>query len=146
MSELILIQTAQWTNENSSPPLPGSFIPNYYLDQMQTYIRDLSKHVGEEVTLKGWLYNLRSSGKLMFPQLRDGTGIVQCVVAKNSVSPEIWEALRPLGQESSLIVTGRVREDSRAPGGFEIDVSDAQVVQSAHDFPITPKEHGPEFL
>src|ERR1700693_3550911 len=99
----------------------------------QTYIKDLSKHVGEEVTLKGWLYNLRSSGKLMFPQLRDGTGIVQCVVAKNSVTTEIWDALRPLGQESSLIVTGRVREDSRAPGGFEIDVSDAQVVQSAHD-------------
>jgi asparaginyl-tRNA synthetase len=113
---------------------------------MQTYIKDLSKHVGEEVTLKGWLYNLRSSGKLMFPQLRDGTGIVQGVVAKNSVSPEIWDALRPLGQESALIVTGRVREDSRAPGGFEIDISDAQVVQNAHDFPITPKEHGPEFL
>src|SRR6202171_5490467 len=113
---------------------------------MQTYIKDLSKHVGEEVTLKGWLYNLRSSGKLMFPQLRDGTGIVQGVVAKSSVSSEIWDALRPLGQESALIVTGRVREDSRAPGGFEIDVSDAQVVQSAHDFPITPKEHGPEFL
>ena len=112
----------------------------------QTYIKDLSKHVGEEVTLKGWLYNLRSSGKLMFPQLRDGTGIVQCVVAKNSVSPELWDALKPLGQESALIVTGSVREDSRAPGGFEIDVTDAQVVQSAHDFPITPKEHGPEFL
>ena len=100
----------------------------------------------EEVTLKGWLYNLRSSGKLMFPQLRDGTGIVQCVVARNSVTPELWEALKPLGQESALIVTGRVREDARAPGGFEIDVSDAQVVQNAHDFPITPKEHGPEFL
>src|SRR5947199_2814529 len=89
---------------------------------------------------------MRSSGKLVFPQLRDGTGIVQCVVAKNSVSPEIWEALKPLGQESALIVTGRVREDARAPGGVEIDVSDAQVVQNAHDFPITPKEHGTEFL
>jgi asparaginyl-tRNA synthetase len=113
---------------------------------MQTYIRDLSKHIGEEVTLKGWLYNLRSSGKLMFPQMRDGTGIVQGVVARNSVSPELWDALKPLGQESALIVTGRVREDSRAPSGVEIDVSDAQVVQNAHDFPITPKEHGPEFL
>src|ERR1700694_4347395 len=112
----------------------------------QTYIRDLSQHIGEEVTLKGWLYNRRSSGKLMFPQLRDGTGIVQCVVAKNSVSPEIWEALKPLGQESALIVTGLVREDSRAPGGFELDVTDAEVVQNARDFPITPKEHGPEFL
>jgi asparaginyl-tRNA synthetase len=113
---------------------------------MQTYIKDLSKHAGAEVTLKGWLYNMRSSGKLLFPQLRDGSGIVQCVVAKNAVSPEIWEALKPLGQESSLIVTGTVREDSRAPGGFEIDVSNAEVLQNAHDFPITPKEHGPEFL
>jgi len=109
----------------------------------QTYISDLSKHIGDEVTLKGWLYNMRSSGKLMFPQLRDGTGIVQCVVVKNSVSPEIWDALKPLGQESALTITGRVREDSRAPDGFELDVSDAQVIQDAHDYPITPKEHGP---
>src|SRR3954464_15860492 len=108
---------------------------------MQTYITDLSKHVGEEVTLKGWLYNLRSSGKLLFPQLRDGTGIVQCVVAKNAVAAEVWDALKPLGQESSLIVTGTVREDSRAPGGFEIDVVNAEVLQNAHEFPITPKEH-----
>ena len=113
---------------------------------MQTYITDLSKHVGEEVTLKGWLYNMRSSGKLLFPQLRDGTGIVQCVVAKNAVAPEVWDALKPLGQESSLIVNGKVREDSRAPGGFEIDVTTAEVLQNAHDFPISPKEHGPEFL
>ena len=113
---------------------------------MQTYIRDLSGHIGEEVTLKGWLYNMRSSGKLMFPQLRDGTGIVQGVVARNSVTPEIWEALKPLGQESALIITGRVREDSRAPGGVELDVSDAQVIQNAHDYPITLKEHGTEFL
>src|SRR6476469_9826608 len=113
---------------------------------MQTYITDLSKHVGEEVTLKGWLYNLRSSGKLLFPQLRDGTGIAQCVVARNAVAPEVWDALKPLGQESSLIVNGKVREDSRAPGGFEIDVTAAEVLQNAHDFPISPKEHGPEFL
>ena len=112
----------------------------------QVYIKDLSKHVGAEVILKGWLYNMRSSGKLLFPQLRDGTGIVQCVVAKNAVAPEIWDALKPLGQESSLIVTGTVREDSRAPGGFEIDVTNAEVLQNAHEFPITPKEHGPEFL
>ncbi|PYS58010.1 MAG: asparagine--tRNA ligase [Acidobacteria bacterium] len=112
----------------------------------QIYITELSQHVGEEVTLKGWLYNMRSSGKLLFPQLRDGTGIVQCVVAKNSVTPEVWEALKPLGQESSLVVTGRVREDSRAPGGVEIDVRDAQILQNAHDYPITPKEHGTEFL
>src|SRR5436190_6024241 len=113
---------------------------------MQTYITDLSKHVGEEVTLKGWLYNMRSSGKLLFPQLRDGTGIAQCVVAKNAVAPEIWDALKPLGQESSLIVMGTVREDARAPGGVEVDMANAEVLQNAHDFPITPKEHGPEFL
>src|SRR5438876_5568286 len=112
----------------------------------QIYITELARHVGEEVTLKGWLYNMRSSGKLLFPQLRDGAGIVQCVVAKNSVTLEVWEALKPLGQESSLVVTGSVREDSRAPGGVEIDVRDAQVLQNAHDYPITLKEHGTEFL
>src|SRR5262245_31925488 len=112
----------------------------------QTYINELGKHVGADVVLKGWLYNLRSSGKLMFPQLRDGTGVVQAVVAKNSVSPEVWDTLKGLGQESSLIIIGRVREDARAPGGVEIDVSDAQLLQNAHDYPITPKEHGAEFL
>src|SRR5436305_240524 len=89
---------------------------------------------------------MRSSGKLLFPQLRDGTGIVQGVVAKNAVPEELWEALKPLGQESSLIITGTVREDARAPGGVEVDIANAEVLQNAHDFPITPKEHGPEFL
>jgi len=112
----------------------------------QTLISELSAHVGDEVTLKGWLYNMRSSGKLLFPQLRDGSGIAQCVVARNSVAPEVWDALKPLGQESALVVTGRVREDARAPGGVEIDVSGAYVLQNAHDYPITPKEHGTEFL
>jgi asparaginyl-tRNA synthetase len=112
----------------------------------QTYINQLSEHVGEEVTLKGWLYNLRSSGKLLFPQLRDGTGIVQCVVFKKAVPPEVWDALNGLGQESSLIVNGTVRADERAPGGFEIDVTSAEVVSVAHDYPITHKEHGTEFL
>src|SRR5260370_2405394 len=82
---------------------------------MQTYINNLSKHIGEEVTLKGWLYNLRSSGKLMFPQLRDGTGVVQCVVTKNSVSPEIWDSLKPLDQDSALIVTATLPEASLSP-------------------------------
>src|SRR5258705_10912848 len=82
----------------------------------------------------------------MFPQMRDGTGIVQGVVVKASVPPELWDALKPLGQESALIVTGLVREDSRAPGGVEIAVTGTEVVQNAHDFRITPKEHGPEFL
>lgn len=112
----------------------------------QTYINQLSQYDGKEVTLKGWLYNLRSSGKILFPQLRDGTGIVQCVVLKNSVTPETWEALKALGQESSLVIRGKVRADSRAPSGYEIDVSSAEVLQQVHDYPITPKEHGTEFL
>lgn len=110
------------------------------------YISQLARHVGEEVTLKGWLYNMRSSGKILFPQLRDGTGVVQCVVLKNAVQPELFEALKGLGQESALVVRGKVREDSRAPGGYEIDISEAEVVQEVHDYPITPKEHGTEFL
>lgn len=112
----------------------------------QTYINQLSQHVGEEVTLKGWLYNLRSSGKLLFPQLRDGTGIVQCVVFKKTVAPEVWEALKSLGQESALVVRGTVRADERAPGGFELDVTAAEIVSVAHDYPISLKEHGTEFL
>lgn len=112
----------------------------------QIYIAQLSQHVGETVVLKGWLYNLRSSGKILFPQLRDGTGVVQCVALKNSITPETWEALKALGQESALTITGTVRADERAPGGFEVDVVSAEVFQDVHDYPITPKEHGTEFL
>lgn len=112
----------------------------------QTSISQLSRHVGEEVVLKGWLYNMRSSGKILFPQLRDGTGVVQCVVLKNSVTPEIWESLKGLGQESALSIRGTVRADARAPGGYEIDVVDAEIFQPVQDYPITPKEHGTEFL
>ncbi|MCA1618895.1 MAG: asparagine--tRNA ligase [Acidobacteria bacterium] len=112
----------------------------------QVYINQLSRHAGEEVTVRGWLYNTRSSGKLMFPQLRDGTGVVQCVVFKKAVAPEVWDALNHLGQESAVTVRGTVRADERAPGGFEIDVADAEVLQRAENYPITPKEHGTEFL
>jgi len=112
----------------------------------QTYINQLAKYVGEEITIKGWLYNMRSSGKILFPQLRDGTGIVQCVVLKNAIQPDVWEALKGLGQESAVVVRGKVREDARAPGGHELDVSAAEVVHDVHDYPITPKEHGPDFL
>ena len=113
---------------------------------LHTYINQLAEHVGKEVTLKGWLYRLRSSGKIIFPQLRDGTGVVQCVALKNAVAPEIWESLKGLGQESALTITGSVREDSRAPGGYEIDLVSAEVINEVHDYPITPKEHGTEFL
>jgi asparaginyl-tRNA synthetase len=112
----------------------------------QTYINELSKHAGGEVELRGWLYNMRSGGKLLFPQLRDGTGVAQCVVFKKAVSEAVWDALKGLGQESSLIVRGKVRADERAPGGYEIDVTDAEVVQAVEGYPITPKEHGTEFL
>ena len=112
----------------------------------RTSINKLADHVGREVTINGWLYNLRSSGKILFPQLRDGTGVVQCVALKNSIAPEVWDALKGLGQESALSIRGTVREDSRAPGGFEIDLLHAEVLNEVHDYPITPKEHGTEFL
>ena len=112
-------------------------------------IANIGKYDGQEVTLRGWLYNIRESGKLLFPQFRDGTGVIQGVVFKKDVPPETFERVKSLTQESSVIVTGRVRADSRAPSGFELQVSDVQVVQlvSLEDpFPITPKEHGVDFL
>ncbi|MCI0485443.1 MAG: asparagine--tRNA ligase [Blastocatellia bacterium] len=112
----------------------------------QTYIRDVSEHVGEEITIKGWLYNQRSSGKLIFPQIRDGSGIIQGVVFKKNVPERVWTDFEGLTQESSIIVRGRVRADERAPGGYELDVSDVEVLQTAEAYPITPKEHGVEFL
>ncbi|MCB1024244.1 MAG: asparagine--tRNA ligase [Acidobacteria bacterium] len=112
----------------------------------QTYINELQEKIGEEVTLKGWLYNSRSSGKLVFAQLRDGTGIVQCVIFKGNVSDDLFDEAKSLGQESSIIIHGAVKEDARSPIGVEIDVTDLQVVQNAKDYPITPKEHGTEFL
>jgi len=112
-------------------------------------IANIGKYDGQEVTLRGWLYNIRESGKLLFPQFRDGTGVIQGVVFKKDVSPEIFDRVKNLTQESSVIVTGRVRADSRAPSGYELQVSDVQVVQLVgldDPFPITPKEHGVDFL
>ncbi|MHC4660231.1 MAG: asparagine--tRNA ligase [Planctomycetota bacterium] len=109
-------------------------------------INKLSKHVGAEVTLKGWLYNKRHKGKLQFILLRDGSGIVQCVAFKDNVGDELFGRLDRLSQESSLEITGTVREDKRAPGGYEIDVSGAKIIQEAEEYPITPKEHGTDFL
>lgn len=110
------------------------------------YVEDLSKYVGEEVTLQGWLYNKRSSGKIKFPILRDGTGIVQGVVVKANVSEEVFNAVDQLTQESSFLMKGKVRKEDRAPGGYELDVTDIQIISIAHEYPITPKEHGVEFL
>ena len=112
-------------------------------------IATLGQHEGQSVTLRGWLYNLRESGKLLFPIFRDGTGTVQGVAHVKSVSPEVFEALKGLTQESSVIVTGKVRADKRAPGGFELDVEDVQVIQRVPEsdpYPITLKEHGVDFL
>ncbi|MDP3580576.1 MAG: OB-fold nucleic acid binding domain-containing protein, partial [Ignavibacteria bacterium] len=110
------------------------------------YIKDLKNHVGEEVTLKGWLYNKRSSGKLKFLILRDGSGYVQCVVFKGNVSEELFEAAEKLTQESSFEVKGKVKAEPRSVGGFELDVIDLKTISIAHEYPITPKEHGIEFL
>ena len=111
----------------------------------QIYIDQLKSHIGEDVTLKGWLYNSRSSGKLVFLQLRDGTGIVQCVVFKGN-NESVFDEAKLIGQESSIIVTGTVKADERSAIGVEIDVKSIQVLQNVHDYPITPKEHGTEFL
>ena len=112
-------------------------------------ISDIGQHEGQTVTIRGWLYNLRESGKLLFPQFRDGSGLIQGVVPKNAVAPEVFDAIKDLTQESSVIVEGKVRADKRAPGGYELDVSGIQVVQRVSEsdpYPISPKEHGVEFL
>lgn len=114
-----------------------------------TTISEIGKHEGQTVTIRGWLYNLRESGKLLFPQFRDGSGIIQGVVPKNAVTPEVFETVKTLTQESSVIVEGKVRADKRAPGGYELDVAHVQVVQRVPEsspYPITPKEHGTDFL
>src|SRR5260221_6655237 len=114
-----------------------------------TTIAEIGKHDGQSVTIRGWLYNLRESGKLLFPQFRDGSGIIQGVVTKSAVTPEVFEAIKTLTQESSVIVEGKVRADKRAPGGYELDVAGVQVIQRVPEtspYPITPKEHGTDFL
>lgn len=110
------------------------------------YIKDVGRYLGQEITLKGWLYNKRSGGKLHFLQLRDGTGIIQCVVFKGDVTPEVFELADKITQESSLTVTGTVKEDKRSPLGFELSVKNIEILQMAKDYPISPKEHGVAFL
>jgi asparaginyl-tRNA synthetase len=110
------------------------------------YIQDIASHVGQAVTIRGWLYNRRSSGKIHFLQIRDGSGFIQAVMSKAAVGDEAFKQADHLSQETSLSVTGQVRADARAPGGYELDVSGIEVHQEAHDFPITPKEHGVDYL
>jgi len=112
----------------------------------RTYIENLQSHLGESVTLRGWLYNKRSSGKIRFLVMRDGTGLVQGVLVKANLSEELFNRFDVLTQESSFAMTGTIRQESRAPGGYELDVTDLQVIHIAHEYPITPKEHGVEFL
>ncbi len=110
------------------------------------YIEDIGRHEGEEVTVKGWLHNRRSSGKIHFLIVRDGTGFIQAVMSKAAVGEDQFRAADHLSQETSIIVTGTVRADKRAPSGYEIDVKTLEVVGASHDYPITPKEHGVDYL
>lgn len=109
-------------------------------------IHEVSQHVGEEVTIGCWLNNKRSSGKIQFLQLRDGSGYIQAVVVKSEVSEDVWNAAKSLTQESSLYVTGTVREEPRSQSGYEMSVQDIQIIQITEEYPITPKEHGVDFL
>jgi asparaginyl-tRNA synthetase len=109
-------------------------------------IENLKDYVGQTITLNGWVHNKTEKGKLVFIMLRDGTGFVQCVVFKGNVTEEVFENAKRLTQESSISIIGSVREDSRAPGGFEIDVIDLKIYHISKDYPITPKEHGDAFL
>jgi asparaginyl-tRNA synthetase len=112
-------------------------------------IGDASKHVGETVRIPGWLYNLRKSGKIVFPLLRDGTGLMQCVAVKSALPEAMFDTIKDLTQESSVVFTGKIRADQRAPGGYEMDVESVDVLQhipESDPYPITPKDHGIDFL
>lgn len=110
------------------------------------YISDISQHKDQQVQIRGWLYNKRHKGKLWFLLIRDGTGIIQAVVFKGDVSEEVFRKCEQVTQESSVIVTGKISEDQRSPGGYELQVKDFKIFQLAGDYPITPKEHGSTFL
>ena len=113
---------------------------------MKTYIEHIASRAGQEVTLQGWLHKRRSSGKIHFLTIRDGTGLLQAVISKSAVGEATFTLADHLGQETALTLRGIVRADERAPGGFEMDVADFKVVGESQDYPITPKEHGIDFL
>src|ERR671919_1897649 len=106
---------------------------------MIAYIDDIARHAGQTVTLRGWLHNRRSSGKIHFLTLRDGSGFIQCVMSKQTVGEEMFKRADHLAQESAVVVDGTVRADARAPGGYEVDVTRLEVVSAAENYPITPK-------
>ncbi len=110
------------------------------------YIEDLKNHVGQDVTVRGWVYNKRSSGKIRFIIIRDGTGLLQCVIVKGNVADNVFNSFDALTQESSLAVTGTVKREERATGGFEMELKELSVIQIAENYPITPKEHGVDYL
>lgn len=112
----------------------------------QIYINEIANHDGKEVTLKGWLYNKRSSGKIKFIILRDGTGLLQCVAVKGEVDDKTFDMIEDIPQESSIKVTGTVREDKRSPLGYELTLKDIEVIQLSEEYPISKKEHGTAFL
>src|SRR5689334_3162464 len=111
-----------------------------------TRIEDLKAAIGKDVVLEGWLYNRRSSGKIEFLQVRDGSGTVQCVAVKSELPEPVFQRCAAVTQESAIRVTGLVREEKRAPSGVELTLRDVEIVSESHDYPITPKEHGPDFL
>jgi len=113
---------------------------------MHVYIEDIGRYEGREVQIKGWLYNRRSSGKIRFLLIRDGTGIIQSVIAKGEVDDRVFDTADRVTQESSVILEGTVRKDERAPGGYEIVAKELHVLHSAQDYPIAPKEHSIEYL
>jgi len=113
---------------------------------MHAYIEDIAKHEGQPVTIKGWLANRRSSGKIHFLQIRDGSGFIQGVMSKAAVGEDVFKQTDHLSQETAIVVQGTARADQRAPGGYEIDVTSLEVVGGAQDYPITPKEHGVDYL
>ena len=108
-------------------------------DTPTVYIEDIAAHEGQPVRLRGWLHNRRSSGKIHFLTLRDGTGFIQCVMSKKAVGDEMFTRADHLSQESAIIVEGTARADTRAPGGYEVDVTALEIVSEAKDYPITPK-------
>jgi len=117
----------------------SSMVQHIYISQMKDF-------VGKEVAIKGWLYNMRSSGKLLFPEIRDGSGLVQGVVVKKEVSEHTWEVLKNLPQESALEVMGQVSRHPKKSDVYELQINDAKVIHHSEPYPITPKEHGVEFL
>ena len=113
---------------------------------MKIISKNIKNYVGKEVTLKGWVYNVRRSGKIGFLTFRDGFTLLQCIVAKNDIGEENFELFKSLSQESSIVISGKVVENERAPGGFELLLTNIDLLQLSKDYPISPKEHGADFL